>query len=273
MSLYKTKHPILTLTLSAAILALPVLVQAAHEKLPDRFVARVGVYNVRDADTTLRVDEREGIEGTTLNFRRDLGVSESDDAPRVDGYYRFTPRHRIDFSWFKVEREGTRTIDIDMEFEDEIFTIGTQVDSFSKYETLKIAYIYSFHHDEKFELGVGGGLHIEDIEIGLNAAGVGKREDANTTAPAPVASFRLGYNFTPRWSIRWDFDIFFLDEDDFDGSLTDSRLAVEHHTFKNVGFGAGFSRFVLDIEIEDDDLIGTVDIIRDGWLFYTTAYF
>ena len=147
MSLLKIKHPILTLTLSAAILSLPVLVQAAHEKLPDRFTARVGVYNVRDADTTYRVDEAEGIEGTTVNFKRDLGVSESDDAPRVDGYYRFTPRHRIDFSWFKVEREGTRTIDIDIEFEDETFTVGTQVDSFTNLETLKVAYIYSFHHD------------------------------------------------------------------------------------------------------------------------------
>ena len=130
MSLYKIKHPILTLTLSAAILSLPVLAQAAHEQLPHRFVARVGVYNVRDADTTYRIDEREGLEGTTLNFKRDLGVSESDDAPRVDGYYRFKPRHRIDFAWFEVEREGTRTINIDIEFEDEIFTVGTRVDSF-----------------------------------------------------------------------------------------------------------------------------------------------
>lgn len=228
---------------------------------------------MRDADTTFRVDEAEGIRGTTINFKRDLGVSESDDAPRVDGYYRFTPRHRIDFAWFKVEREGTRTLSIDIDFEDETFTVGTQVDSFSKYETLKVAYIYSFHRDKKVEMGIGGGLHIEDIEAGLSADAVGKREDADTTAPAPVASFRLSYNFTPRWSIRWDFDIFFLEEDDFDGSLTDNRLAVEHHTFKNVGFGAGFSRFVLDVETQKDDLIGTIDIIRDGWLFYTTAYF
>ncbi len=145
MSLYKVKRPILTLTLSAAILSLPVLAQA--EQLPNRFTARVGVFNVRDADTTPRVGEAERILGTTINFKRDLGVSESDDAPRVDGYYRFTPRHRIDFAWFKVEREGTRTISIDIEFKDEIFLVGTQVDRFSKYETLKVAYIYSFRLD------------------------------------------------------------------------------------------------------------------------------
>ncbi len=61
---------------------------------------------------------------------------------------------------------------------------------------------------------------------------------------------------------------------DFSGSLTDLRSTVEHHTFKNVGFGFGINRFDLDLTLEDPDtgFVGSLNNNWSGLLVYVTVY-
>jgi len=42
-------------------------------------------------------------------------ASDSVTIPRIDAYYRFNERHRIDFSSFRTKRDGLKTIEIDID--------------------------------------------------------------------------------------------------------------------------------------------------------------
>jgi len=74
---------------------------------PDRWMIRLGAYVVDGADTQVSVNSDVGL-GTSIDYERDLGGDDSDTIPRIDAYYRFNARHRIDFTAFNVTRKGEK---------------------------------------------------------------------------------------------------------------------------------------------------------------------
>jgi hypothetical protein len=69
-------------------------------------------------------------------------------------------------------------------------------------------------------------------------------------------------------------DFFYLNTGNFEGGLTDLRSTLEHHTFKNVGFGFGINRFDLNLSLEDEDseFLGDLQNTWSGFLAYVTVY-
>ncbi|MGI9206256.1 MAG: hypothetical protein ACR2Q3_19730, partial [Woeseiaceae bacterium] len=80
-----------------------------------------------DRDTTGRVDSETLGLGTVIDAEDDLGLDSSDTVARLDAYYRFNTRHRIDFSVFDLSRDATGTIDRSIQFRDEIFDVDSTI--------------------------------------------------------------------------------------------------------------------------------------------------
>ncbi len=248
--------------------------------LPDRWNVNVGAFFITNANTTLGVRATSGpvSVGAGIDFSRNLGVEDRETAGRIDGSCRFTRRSRVDWTYFKYDRDGQKTlgeaIDLPPDFPD--FGIGDNV--VTRYDTtvLKLAYTFSFLNSEKIELGVGAGLHISKLELELQDVNdpANKTALAEFTAPLPVARIILNYNISPRWRWTNSVDFFYLNTGNFEGGLTDLRSTLEHHTFKNVGFGFGINRFDLDLELEssDTDFVGSLKSGWSGFLAYVTVY-
>ena len=81
-------------------------------------------------------------EGTKISFEDDLGLDEDEEVVRVHGYYRFKPRHRIEFSYFELSRDGTATALRDLQIEDTIFPVGSRIrgDAQIEVENLRSAF-------------------------------------------------------------------------------------------------------------------------------------
>lgn len=260
----------------------PPLVWAAEKvtsrwDLPDRFSLNIGGFLIRRTDTDIAFKKtRAPLDiGVGIDFERSLGVSDTETEGRIDGYYRFNKRHRVDWTWFRIDRTGTQTIDFNIDLPDVDFPPGTTVSTTFDSEIIKLAYTFSFVNSEQVEAGIGAGLHIAKIDIKLqDVSSLGVQEESDFTAPLPVGRFVFNYNITPRW--RWinALDFFFLDSRGYRGYLTDFRSAVEHHTFKNVGFGLGLNRFSLNLETEDANAeeIAEANITYDGVLVYVKVY-
>jgi hypothetical protein len=245
--------------------------------LPDRFSLNIGEFFIRRTDTDIAFKKSNApLEiGVGIDFERNLGVSETESEARIDGYYRFNKRHRVDWTWFRIDRTGTQTIDIDIDLPDVDFPPGTTIETTFNTEIIKLAYTFSFLNSEKVEAGIGGGLHIARIDLTLeDVSTFNLQEQSGFTAPLPVGRFIFNYNITPRWKWINSLDFFFLEARGFKGSLTDFRTAVEHHTFRNVGFGFGLNRFSVDLETEDAnaDEIAEANITYDGLLVYVKVY-
>jgi hypothetical protein len=237
----------------------------------DPFSLSLGAFFVTRTNGTIRLDRSAGAAsiGTTIDWERDLGGETSMTVPRFDGYYRFAPKHRVDFSWYKVERSGTVTTQRDIDFGNISYPAGTTaLTSRLDNETIKALYTYSFYRAPQIETALSLGLHVTKVEASLQTPG-GLAEATSVTAPLPVFGFRLDYSFAPKWWVRSKYELFFLDNvDAYSGALTDFTIGVEHQTFQHVGFGFGMNRSSLDLEVEEDNKQGAFRSVLNGLMLY-----
>ncbi len=250
----------------------PLLVHAQEEPLPDKFKIEVGEFFVTRAQTTLSLAATAGIfaAGTLLNFEEDLGLSSRESVPRIDGYYRFGKRSRMDFSYFNIKRSGIATTGDDpIDFGDITIPPNTPlVQSFFNEEVYKATYGLSFYNVPKAEFGLSAGLFIAKIGVGMTAPTIDVSDSAKGTAPLPVVGAYLRYKISRRWSFAAKGDFFYLVVGDYEGNLTDLRLNLEHQTWKNVGFGFGFNGIQTSLKATDGDLTGSFDNTISGFQAY-----
>jgi hypothetical protein len=272
--------PAITSLFAATIISAPVFNNAIAEDdpeltvaFPDKWMVRLGAYIIDRADTTVSVNTDIGI-GTVIDYERDLGGDDSETIPRIDAYYRFNERHRIDFTSFSIDRKGERTLDIDLDIGDENFTASETIRSDIKYTLYRLGYNYSFYHSPKVELSISAGLNITDYELSFQNAAGDKLETAGVTVPLPVFGLRMGYAITPKWSVRYVSEAFFIEFDDtFKGALLNYELNTEYKLFKHFAIGAGIARLAIDAEINDDEWRGQVTDSYRGYTLFGTFYF
>ena len=103
------------------------------------------------------------------------------------------------------------------------------------------------------ELAAGGGLHVSDIQIDLDAevtsSGV-SAADEDTALPLPVLGFKLNYSVNPRFSWFVQSQIFSIQIGDWDGTYLDSQIGAEFRAFDNLGFGIGLGSSALNVKEE-----------------------
>ncbi|MGI9233505.1 MAG: hypothetical protein ACR2RD_07740 [Woeseiaceae bacterium] len=219
-----------------------------------------------DRDTTGRVDSETLGLGTVIDAEDDLGLDSSDTVARLDGYYRFNPRHRIDFSIFDLSRDATGTIDRSIQFGDEIFDIDSTISTDLDLTIYKAAYTYSFLVRENGYLGFTAGLYVISTDISLRESNTGQFEAEDLTAPLPVIGLRGDYQFTPRLVLRSSAELFAIEFDNVDGSLFDFYVGLDYHFHDNFAVGLGYNNVSLDVDADGSDFQGSLDWTYDGAL-------
>ena len=264
-------------TLLFAGLAAPVQAQERYDGTEPRekFQIRVGGFRQDNIDTTLRIDNKDLNLGTIIELEDGLDVDSEVSVFRLDGFYRFNPRHRIDWTWYNSNREGSIIVTEELEIGDEIFPIGAALETEFKAGLMKIGYSWSFINVSKYEFYVGAGLNFRDTSfrfVGQTGA-VTQVEDEDLLIPLPTFNFGGRYNFTEKTQISLRWEIFDIELGDFEGRFQETLLLLEHNTFSHVGFGGGFTSFLTDLEIEDDDWRGEYESSYNGALLYLKFYF
>jgi hypothetical protein len=257
-----------TSVLLGAIVALSMPVQAADEPLADRFSLEVGAFFITNTKTEAELTRSFGpIQvGGAVDFNQDLGLSDSETVPRIDGYYRFGRRSSFDFTWFDLDRDATTFLGEAIEFGEISIPVGEEVYSFFNQTTVRASYGYSFYNVPKAEIGITAGLHFTSIDLGIECLSCLEetKEAASLPAPLPVVGIHFRYQITPRWRFAGYTQHFMLAIGGVEGSFSDTRFTFAHHTFKNVGFGFGWNRIDLDVEADTSDYLGAFDTRLDG---------
>lgn len=263
------------------LLGLAATAAHAEDAAPDRKSyrggnVRLGWFIITNIQTQLRVDSQRFPIGTSIDLSQDLGLKDASSQPRAVLSYRFSRRHRFDAGFYRINRSGTRVLDRTIEIGDEVFPIGTEVDTQFQTSTLKAQYTWIFHDDPKVTLGLSAGLHFTGLDFGIRSTGdiAELEESGKFPLPLPVLGGRLGYHVTPKLSVLAQADFFFLNYGDYRGRLVDAGLLVEHHTFRHVGFGGGLNLLSLNAEIEEEETrLWDIEHLFTGYMAYVAFYF
>lgn len=245
----------------------PPALEERHAVLDRRFSLAVGAQLLSDFDSEIRLDSDSG-RGTTIDLEDGLGVESSVQVLRVDADWRISPRHGLNFSFFEIDRQGTRRIDEEIRFGDVVFPIDAKLDTDTKIGVLKLAYRYFFSVGERHEIAASFGFHTMDMNFELASGLLDREEDADAVAPLPVVGVTGAYALGQRTRVMAIGEFFALEFDDFDGYLGDIRVTLDHDLSKHFGVGIGYNRFDLDVDLEASDFSGAVDWGYNGLMLY-----
>jgi len=274
------------LAIASMLLMLPSALWAsdtAPEKLPwETFALNVG-YFLSNVDSAVRIGSGLGID---IDVEDALGLEGTNSVFRVGGLWRFSKnrRHRLDVNWFSLHRSADRQIleDIVIEKDDGTqITIasGTAVETTFNLDIYQAGYRYSFIQDDRLDLAFMAGLYVMPIEVGLSVSGlVNERGTAKFTAPLPVVGFGMDIAISPRWFIRTGTEAFYVEYENFTGSIVKANAAVEFKPWKHVGLGLGFDTLTVNIKADEEDwpeidLNGKVQFKYTGLQAYITLFY
>lgn len=232
-----------------------------------RFSISLSVF-LTDRDSKTSVGGPAGKRGTDVDLENDLGLDNSDSVFRVDAFYRFNDRHRLDFGAFDLSRSSTVDIQKNIEWNGTLFPIDTTIDSDFDLTIYKIAYTWSFMKRDNGYLGVTAGLYIADVGTRITGPVIGEREGGGATAPLPVFGLRGQYDITDKLSFRGSGKIFVLEHQDFDGSLYDFYAGLDYQLFNHVAIGIGINSVKMKIGIKKKNFDGKLDWQYDGGLLF-----
>ena len=245
---------------------------ANHPALNDSFAFSVGIYAPRSAVNAL-VTPSGGGTGVGVDFENTLGLSERSFTPNASFMWRITDRWRLEAEYFRLNRDATRTLSEDIEWNGVTYTAGTTVDSKFNFFDARVSGGYSFYKTRDKELGVGIGLHLTGLAAGVSVSGTSVNDDGDVLAPLPVLSLYANMGLTDEWALRLRTDWFSLSYGDYSGDLTSAALDVVYQPWRHVGFGFGMRTYLLDVEIESTDWRGRARVSFNGPTAYVYGSF
>lgn len=239
----------------------------------DKFMFRISSYYVRDADTDIAVADPDTGIGAAYSFSDNFGGEDSVRIPRIDAYYRFNDKHRIDFSAFQIDRSGKEVLLLEVELEEDTFSAGDTISTDIRYELFKVGYGYSFYRSDQVELSFTAGLNITTYEFEYELEDGDKGDTSDATGPLPMFGLTVSYAITPKLSVHFLAESFYIEIDDsYEGSFTTNELHLEYRFNRYFSLGAGLTRFSTDLDADEDDWKGSISDSHRGGMIYAAFY-
>lgn len=264
---------------SAGLLVLLVQSPAASadpsSPLDRQFEASLGVFFLK-TDTNIRVDGTGALEGTPIDLERQFGLQDTDRF-RIDGYWRFKPRHKVRFMYFSSSGSAERRIQDEIEFGGETFPVNALVRADMDIEIYELAYEYAFLRRENYEVAGTIGLHNLGLKAGLSvegeSAGVETSAEADGNGPLPVIGLRGLWVLSDQFYLDAQAQFFALEFDNYDGNLQDYRIGLNWQPWQHFGMGVGYNYFRTSLDVTKTHFIGTLNFRYDGPQVFFTASF
>ncbi len=257
--------------------------EAAKPEIPvlsDKFFVNLGGYL-----TEFRTDASLGsgqVLGAFLRLEDQLGLEPDQTVVRIDGAYRFNPKHAIGFSWWSLSRNGSAFIEGSLDIEDETFSAGALLESEFKTDLFRLDWRYSLLRADRGEAGFVVGLSTFNFDLGFQGqveiqtpqgfTSRFGRVEQSVLAPVPNVGIFFRYAITPR--LLLDTQASWLDAEigDIEAKVKETIFTLTYYFTPSVGIG--FGGHGIDISYRDtgtDPLF--VEYNQSGFLAYLALAF
>lgn len=236
-----------------------------------RFTASVG-YMWLEADGRFDLDNRNGDRITVIDLDR-LGVDDDRGTIWATLNWRSrTSRWGAWFGYWNFEGAGFRFWEDELVLDDEIVVpVGAGVATEIKTDWYILEATYSLVRRENWDVGIGIGFHVVDIETRLAVgARVGEEErtesivNLDTLAPLPNVLGYAHYRFGKRWHVTARAGWFGLSYDKYDGQMLNFHGLLRYNISDRWAAEAGYQFVELDVDVEEDNYTGLFDMDFDG---------
>jgi hypothetical protein len=220
--------------------------------MTDRFYMR-GSYFPAAVTTELRLDPSATEQGTLLSGEDDLGLDDQIDQGRMEFDIRLGERNHMRIDYFKLNRFSEQPLPRDIAFGDFDFAAGTTFRSKLDWRVMTFTYTYSVFRSDRFEGGLGFGIHLIEAQAEGGEPGTLNREEASEVGIFPTIAANLAFRITNRWSITARGQQYSASPEDFEGKMADYHADVQFRWRKNLAFGVGYTKLETNLDVFDTE--------------------
>jgi hypothetical protein len=246
-----------------------------------RFAVTAGSYRI-DTDDSIRIDVSAQATGTEARLEEDFGLPDSESLTTLGFEWGFAARHSLDFKYYDLDREGSRTISRTITIRDVEFPVGASLDA--SFGTTSIEGAYNYWFVRRDELGVAASLGLVYLDLGASMTGTavfgssGATETRSVSASTdlPVPMIGLAVKGSP-----WRRVVLFgsgrylpaVQIGDIDGEAGSYKLGADWYLIGAFALGASYDGTFYKIDVDQSRWRGSVDLASKGWNGYVRASF
>ncbi len=259
-----------------------VAVAQADERNPLNATAIVDIGGFfLSTDVRVRLDgEGNGMAGDPIDFEDTFGI-DNFERFRFDGLWRIKGRHSIRGTYFTSERSSTSELTRDINFGDETYPLGAETTAHWDLQVIQVSYDYAFKREENYELAAGIGIHMLDANLGLDATITGAggsvsrelSESGSTDAPLPVLGLRGSWRLPHDFYFTAQAQFFYVDFDDYTGSLSDLKASFIWQATPRFGLGLGYNDFRFRMNLDKNFFSGRLRWNYGGAMAFASILF
>jgi len=254
-------------------LALLITVPLAAQDSPlfPRF-SLTGATGPSSFDTNARIDPDSAIgevEGTLVNFERDLALDDERSLRRYGLQWRPFSRHELALSYFSAPRNGFAQIDREITFRDQVYPVSALVTTQFDLDYASATYTYWARRTDRNGIGISLGVANIKLDASVTATQPGGSvtisETAETEVPVALIGAQGRVAFTNR--ILGEAAIATLPRvtiEDYTGTALTAHAKLEYRPVRWFGVGASYNYFRMDVDVDQTDLSGTLDMTIQG---------
>jgi hypothetical protein len=217
---------------------------ARAQALDDKYWIEIAGY-WPDVDSHVRVQSKTFPNvATDIDLESDLDLADRKTLPAIGAGVRLGSHFVIGAEYYALKREGSRSIQRDLVFDDVTYPVGASVSSGFESDIYRLTVGYDFVRNDKFALGAAIGAHITNFDVSLSGqanvgnAGVSTEvRRKEVLAPLPTVGLFGSAKLLPRLTLNGRVDFLQLKIDDYKGRLINAQAALTYRFVKNVGLG------------------------------------
>lgn len=257
--------------LLAGVLCAPCIgAEPAADDVLDDFSIRVGGMMTR-FDTTLWRVGADG-EADIVDFDRELGLKDEKLIEIGAVSWRTGTHHEFGIDYFNESLSGTRKLDRDLEFQDEVFPLATTVRSDFTLEAFEFHYTYWPVLDERAAVGLRVGFVDYRVRtrlrmlLGEQGEPPEVRVEAILADDIPAPTIGVDFRFAPaeRWRIGAHLGWFEAEFKTVSPVIITVRAGAEYFLSENLGVWSDYSLSRLDGDVHSSSFTGGVEIYEGG---------
>ena len=243
----------------------------------DRFSIHLGGF-LASYNSGVKIASKQVGLGVLVDVEDILGIRSATFAFRGEAKYRFSKKRKqsLTFGYFGIFRNGSKTLDEELEIGDQVFPIGATIQTKFNFSILRAKYDYTFFEDNRVSLGASFGLFVVPLTLGVKSISYDDHQ-TRFTAPLPLIGLRSDFRISNKFYLNQSVEFLYLSFSKYTGSILDLKIALEHKSFKNVAFGLGINsnRLTINIEKEDSpiDFYGDIGMDYSGVFLYAKYFF
>lgn len=246
--------------------------------ITDRFYVRGTFFNPA-VSTTLRVDTQSpgaglpGTTGTPVSGEKDLGLRGRVPQGRIEIMFRLRERNRLRVDYFASDRNGNRVIDRPILFGNETFLTNDRVTSTLEWRQFALTYTYSVVRNDRFEVGVGLGVHFVEADARGAVDAKQLRQEVSGSGAFPTIPIDATWRISQRFAMVARAQYFHASVNSFEGSIAEYHGDFQYRWKPNFTVGAGYTVMKWILEVSDANFPGGLRLnVRGPEAFFKVSF-